>query len=500
MADKTRQDPMLKRSDDMAHMMHYWEKADTVIDGIEAMRCKREKMLPRFTDETTAEYDFRLSTTKMTNVYHDTLESLAAKPFEEDVCLVNDDDISPPEMLKEFAENVDGAGSNLTAFANQVFFNGINAAISWIMIDYPDTSALTGMPVSVADARSMSIAPYWSIVLACNVIDVQSVMVMGAEVLSRFKIYEPGKPDHIREFVRADDGTVTWKLYEDKGKIVDEKTGTQFAEVSSGTVSIGRIPLVPFMTGRRNGRSWRFYPPMKAALELQVELYQQESALKFAKTLTAYPMLAANGVNPPKEADNSVKNVKVGPGRVLYAPFDASGKAGSWAYVEPNSESLKFLAQDIKDAIDQLRELGRQPLTAQSGNLTSITTGMAASKARTVIKQWALTLQNALENAFVMTLLYTSEDVGGYDPSVYVFSEFDAFIDGKDLDALQADVLANRISLLTYWDEMQRRGVYGPDFTAEREQKRLLDGLPSDNAPDMVDPVEEPLTSELNLP
>lgn len=480
-------DSMLKRSPDQAHMLHYWNRADTVVDGIECVRAGREKFLPKFVEETTEEYDFRLSVTKMTNVYHDTLESLAAKPFEEDVTLAKDGEIDPPKELVEFAENVDGAMSNLTAFANQVFFNGINAAISWIMVDYPNTGTMSAAPISIASAREMSLTPYWSIVLASNVIDVQSKMINGAETLTYFKIFEPGKPHHVREFVRGEDGVVTWTLYADSGRI-DTKTLTAFVPVDSGSVSINEIPLVPFATGRRNGRSWRFYPPMKAALELQVELYQQESALKFAKTLTAYPMLAANGVNPPKEANDKVKNVRVGPNRVLYAPYDASGKAGSWAYVEPSAESLKFLAQDIKDTIDQLRELGRQPLTAQSGNLTAITTGMAASKARTVIKQWALTLQNALENAVVMTMKFAA--LTGYDPTVHVYSDFDEFAEGKDLDALRAARDKGDLSQETYWDELSRRRVLGSDFTAKREKERLLKEVPSDG-PDTLDNPED---------
>jgi hypothetical protein len=54
---------------------------------------------------------------------------------------------------------------------------------------------------------------------------------------------------------------------------------------------------------------------------MQIEEFQQESNLKSIKELTAFPMLAGNGVSPPdKRADGSEVIVPVGPRAVLFAP------------------------------------------------------------------------------------------------------------------------------------------------------------------------------------
>lgn len=485
-------DVMEKRSTDSAFMVRYWDKVDAVLDGIEGMKMHFDQFLPRFRDEEAEDYKFRTSCAVMTNVYTDIAESLAGKPFEQPVELVSDqtdatDDTEAngiPDEIEKFTYNVDGSGSNLTVFASQVFFNGINNAIDWIMVDHDkvDTPVL-----SVADARARGLRPYWTHILARNVLDVRSKMIGSDEVLTYVKIFEPGDPDHVRIFKRIDTlddagravTEVTWELWR---KVVNDTTkAKEYQRVDNGEISIGQIPLVPFVTGRREGRQWRFTPPMRAAVELQIQMFRQETGLEHATQLTAYPMLAANGIKPPMGRDGKPETkIAVGPNRVLWSPpRDDGGPAGNWAYVEPGSESLKFLEMRVEATERRLRELGRQPLTASSSNITVITAAVAAGKAKSAVKAWALMLANALENA----LLLTSKWMGiEYDPTVHVFAEFDDWMEGEDLDALDKARARRDISHETYCDELKRRGVLSSNFTIERERVRLLADTPGDGA------------------
>lgn len=465
-------DTMLQRSDDLADMVEYWDQTDTIVDGIKAVRLLGDRFLPRFTEEDSQEFEFRLSLTKMTNVYRDIVESLSAKPFEREVQIIGDD---VPEQLKEFALDVDGAGNNVTSFTNSVFFNGINSAIDWIYVDFPKQ---TQQYPNLEAYKAAGLRPYWSRVLARNVIIATSEMIGGVETLTFIRIYEPGKTAHIREFEREANGVIQWRLFEDTGT-KNTETGTAFVQIDAGIMTIPVIPLVPFITGRRDGRTWRILPSMQDAADLQIELYQQESGLKFAKTLTAYPMLSANGVKPQMEADNTTpKRIRVGPNRILYAPPDGSGKSGSWSYVEPSAESLKFLAADIIETIKELRELGRQPLTVASQNLTKETTQVAAGKAKSAIKQWAVGLENALVKAMNITVMYYQLQ---YNPVINVYKEFDEFYEDGSLTSLASDRDRGDLSQETYWKEMKRRGVLAQDFDADDERARLLKETPGDS-------------------
>lgn len=477
-------DPMLERDADSAEMVGYWDKIDAIIDGIDGMRAAGGKYLPRFIDEDGTDYAFRLKLSKMTNVFRDILEDLSSKPFQEETAFIDDDAKPVPPELLEFMEDVDGSGNNLTNFANQTFFNGVAFAVDWIFVDYPkrDETILT-----IAQAKAAGLRPNWSHVLGCNVLAPTSKVINGNETLTYVKIYEPGAPDHVREFTRLDSGVVVWTLWQ-KSETLGPDGKSQFVVVDQGTVSIGIIPLVPFATGRRNGRRFVWAPMLKDAADLQIELFQDESGLKFAKTLTAYPMLAANGIRPVMEADGTTpKKLRVGPNRVLYSAPDGAGHSGTWSYVEPSAESLKFLESGVDKTIAQLRELGRQPLTAQSGNLTVITTAVAAGKSNSAVKQWALILKNTLENAAVITCLWLGIAPETYDPTVFVFTEFDDWTDGKDVEALTTARGAKDISRETYWQELRRRGILSPEFDSEVEEQRLLDEVPGDGIDTSLD-------------
>lgn len=488
-------DVMLRRSADSAAMLDYWDQTDAIVDGIGALRLAAEKYMPKFSDEEDKDYQVRLKCTKMTNVYRDGVEGLSSKPFEQEVSLVESDDdgnnIVIPDAIKEFTENVDGSGNNLTIFSGSTFFNGINSAIDWIFVDHPPANENIR---NRAEEKAAAIRPYWSHVIGRNVLEPRSKVIGGNEVLTYIRLYEPGSPDHVRVFERDDAGNVTWELFEKTDTWRDVPGGrTQFVLIDNGAITIGIIPLVPFITGRRYGRSFKLLPSMRDAADLQIELYQQESALKWNKQLGAYSMLAGNGVKPQMEEGNTgkVKKIAVGPGRVLFAPPDGNGNSGTWTFVQPSAEIMKFLAEDVKETILQLRELARQPLTAQSGNLTVITTAVAAAKGKSAVVAWALMLKNALENAMTITAKFIG--ASDYDPKIYVYTEFDEFLGGKDLDTLDADRDRNDISQETLWEEKKRRGVYGPEFTADRERERLLNEIPLNGGTDTVDEFGNPV-------
>lgn len=474
---------------DMASMVDYWEQVESIVDGYKAVRDGAEKFLPKFHDETSDEYKARLKLTKFTNIYRDIVESLAAKPFEEEVTL-ND---KASDELKQFCENVDGQGNNITVFLSQVFFNGINSAIHWIFVDYPTVD--TNVIRTRQDEKEAGIRPFWSNVLAKNVRQATVSIINGKHVLTYARIFEPGvsTPNRVRIFERGTNG-VFWELWEESEQAAADGK-KQYMIIASGKLGISLIPLIPFITGRRDGTNFKVLPHMQDAADLQIQLYQDESALKFAKTLTGYPMLAANGMVPEMEPDGKTpKKLRVGPARVLWGKPDGAGNHGSWAFVEPSAQSLKFLADDIKETKQDLRELGRIPLTAQSGNLTTITAGVAAGKSRSAVSAWALVLKDAAENALMATALWMNiQD----EPEVNIYNEFDNFLDGgTDIEALISMRAAGDLSRETLWFEMRRRKVMSPDFDGEKELDRILSEIPGepdlDNQDDQNNPDMQP--------
>lgn len=469
-------------SGDHAVMLDYWTMVDTILGGAKAMREARTITLPKFANETVAAYAFRADNAKFTNIYRDIVENLAQRPFAKEVAIAE----GAPQEITDFIEDVDGQGNHLHVFAGEVFFAGINAAIDWVLVDFT-----AQVPVNATRATEASIGarPYWVRVPARDMIAVYSDMIDGREEIIHARIREPvlvrdgfGERtiERVRVFDRAplDGGgyaAATWELFEEtkvEGPAAIGAPQTTWESVGAGSISIGVIPLVPFIAGRRIASSWRLHPPMQDAAYLQIEHYQQESALKHIKALTAFPMLAGNGVTPPKDAAGRILAVPVGPQAVLYAPPNGDSPPGSWTFIEPGAESLRFLADDIKATAQELRELGRQPLTAQSGNLTVVTTAFAAQKGNAAIQAWALNLKDALERAFVLTARWLRI---AFEAEVKIDTEFDLGIGGDDSFK---HVLTMReredISRQAMIAEAMRRGILGPDYDPDADLSAIL--------------------------
>lgn len=461
---------ILKRSKDSQKMLPYLNTVSVIIAGEDSVKNAGKEFLPMLPNETKKQYEFRVQCGKFTNVYRDIVETLASKPFAEEIKVVEGEGNPIPEQIKEFIEDVDGDGNNLTVIASQYFFNGINDAIAWISVDYPNAEGVR----TIEQARAANIRPFWSIIQAINVLDARVTVIGGAQVLTYIKVFEPAGGDdlnRVRIFERLENGVIQWQVYA-------YKDGDEPQLEDDGVLSIDEIPFVPFITGRRDGKSFYVLPPLRDAVDLQRTLYKQESALEYAKIMTAYPMLSASGVKPKLDADGNPVPISVGPQTVLYAPRDGNGNVGSWSYVEPSAQSLTFLAADVKETKQDLRELGKQPLTAQAG-LTVITTAYAAGKSKSAVRAWGNGLKDALENLLVITCKWYNITPEQYDPEVSVYDDYDDLSE-EDFTSVIEMRRNGDISRETLWTEGVRRGILSAEFDSDTEDDRILNELPGD--------------------
>lgn len=479
-------------SSDYSAMLPYWSMVETIMGGAPSMRKAGETYLPKFSGEAPDDYEFRRKNAKFTNIYRDIVETLSAKPFSKEVALVGE----PSAAIKDLIEDIDGAGNNLHVFASHLFFQGINDAVDWVFVDktpVPDGATRQ-------TERDLGARPYWVHVPASRMLAVYSAVVNGKEEFVHARISEPetvrdGYGETTRNRVRVLNreplegggyGPATWELFEEQK---DQASKSAWVSLGGGTIGIGTIAIVPFITGRRKDGSWRFTPPMQDAAYLQIEHYQQESGLKYASENTAFPMLAGNGVTPTMAADGTIQVAPVGPKRVLYAPpivSDRSASHGEWKFIEPSATSLQFLAEQIKATEQQLRELGRQPLTAQTGNLTVVTTSFAAQKGNTVIQAWALNLKDALEQALLLTAKWLGETIG---PEVSVHTDFAIDVEtDKAAEVLLKMRETNDISREALIVEAKRRDWLSPEYDADADLDAILDEM-SDGDDDLADAI-----------
>lgn len=470
----------LATSADYQAMLPYWTKVAAIRGGVSAMRDGGKLFLPQFPNETATNYTYRLENSKFTDIYSDIIENLASKPFSKEVSLAND---TVPEIIKTVVEDTDGAGNHLHVFADAVFFHGIHNAIDWVLIDYPPVP----QGATLADEKRMGARPYWVRIPALDMLWVESAIINGKEEFVYAKIFEPvtrrdaagneKTVERVRVLIRdeLEGGQYGPARYEIWEKTTGTNTG--WTKEDEGPISIGVIALVPFFTGRRDGSTWRIRPPMRNVADLQIEHYQQETNLKSAKELTAFPMLAGNGISPPVDEHGKPIIAPIGPSVVLYAPPNGDGSShGQWQFIEPSATSLKFLSEEIDKTEKQMRELGRQPLTAGTSGITQVAAAFASQKSASAVQAWAFMLKDCLERAFVFTSMWINVKL---EPTVYVNTDFAIELgEDKAPETLLTMNERGKLSTQTLWQEFKRRNILSPEFDAEIEEERILAEVP----------------------
>lgn len=493
---------------DALAMAPYYTLVADLLEGLAAVLAGGETYLPRHPEEEQTDWQYRQSNGVLTNIFADIIETLAAKPFDDELGVIDGsastDFVGTPVKVDGkdtgkrtggFVENVDGKGSHIHVFSHEVFREGIAAGMDWIFVDYPKAPKT----LTASQEKAMNIRPYWYRVPAKNMLEVHSALIGGNEdfIYMRFKEWKQIKAvgsfiselrEQVREIIRAKvsgiDGAPdsyanpVWVLWEKDPTVANATTEAEkWKSVDRGEYSIGIIPAVPFITGKRRGTTWQVNPPMRTAADLQIKLFQQETGLENAKNLCCYPMLSASGVDLTDDDGEQIKII-IGPHTILAAPPSAdNSRPGEWKFLEPQATSLEFVAKRIEVAKQELRELGRQPLTANSTNLTVVTSAFASQKANSAVEAWALRLKDALENALLITAMWMKDSS---QPEVRVKTNFPLGVDDTSTEVIQKMREDGDLSRKTYWDEMKRREILSPEFDADAEEDLLKAELPTD--------------------
>lgn len=471
-----------------------WTMIDDIIEGHAQVRSKGETYLPKNPAETTDEYKRRLKMAPWSPEFADILNTLSAKPFGKEVSLKD----GASGRIKTLAEDIDGKGNNLTAFARPVFRGGVAKGCQAILVD----NTGRGTARTQAEERLAGVRPYWVAIRAEDIIDLKTAFVGGRELPYHVRVkecrverdgYAEKEVQRIREMNRApafDDrgeiialGPPTWKVHEKQA--AQPGIEERWIVVQEGAFApLTEIPLALFWTGERMGPQ-KCQPPLYDLANKQIELYRAQSRNEEAFYSVGYPMYSANGLSPPTGDDV----VETGPNRIMYAPSPGA----SWEIISADADSLRVLLEDVEARTDTIRRLGMQPLTQKSGAITATASSVEAAKAHSTVQAWAIGFKDVLEQAFV----YTSQWLGEQTKvEVSVHTDFMAgTTDQPSLDALDKARERKDISRRAYLEGLIRFSVLPADFDIEDDDELIaeeMQGLePEDEPSGEVDP-EEP--------
>lgn len=471
-------------SDDYKAMLADWQMVEAILGGAGAMREAAKTYLPKFPNESSEDYEHRRRWAPFTNIYADISRNLASKPFSRELTLKE----GATPAFDTLIEDIDGLGNNLHVFGENVFQRGLDKGVDFIFCDHTKVEATR--PLSIAEEQQIGARPYWVAVPAERMLALYTDRENGQEIVVHARIHEPAvvrdgygemAVNRVRVLDRQGaDGAyapATYQVFEQQ-KDKDGKPVWVSIE-GPAPITIGIIPIVGFVTGKRKGSSWKIRPPLRDIAFLQCEAFQQESNLKSVLEATAFPMLVGNGVEKSER-------VPVGPRGVLFAEPGADGSHGEWKYIEPSAESIGALEAHLEATQKNMRDLGMQPLT--TANLTVITTANVAMKAHSAVMAWSLALKDALEQALKFTAMWLGQTDAA--PEVDIYTDFGVdFQAGTELDSLLKAQGQGILSKRTTQDEFKRRGVLSDNFDPDEEEKRLAEDEQGLEPEEAIDPI-----------
>jgi len=442
-----------------------WKLPRTLMAGTRGMRSAGRMYLPQEPAESDKAYVNRLSRSTLFNAYKRTVGGITGKVFSKDIVLGDD----VPEEMADWSEDVDLMGRNLANFSRDVFKDGLQTGLSYILVDMPSGEA----PKNKAAEKELNRRPYFVHIKAEDMIGWKTETVHGKETLAQIRF---------REIATVADGEFGEKtqerirvMWRDRYEVwvkVETKTATDeewaIDPEQSGVVSLGEIPLAVFYAARTGFMTAE--PPLEDLAYLNEAHWQSASDQRHILHVARVPILFGRMLKGTDEAGNQIE---IGPNRMVAS----EDKDGDLKYVEHAGAGIDAGRQDLLDTEDRMRVMGLEMYMPKSGTQTATGKAIDSAEQNSVVKTMALSLKDTLEQAFVYMAKWAGLKDGG---SVIVNTDYLAMTGqmAHEVTALFNMRMAGEVSQSTFWAEMVRRGVFMDDFNAEAEQEALGEEAP----------------------
>jgi hypothetical protein len=486
-----------------------WSKVDCLWEGTEAMRLARIRFLPQEPEEDDSSYARRLGRTTLHNFYKRTIQSGVAKVFSKDPHL--EDSSAPPE-IEDFLKDVDTQGRNIGQFGKDLLENATNHGIGYLLVDYANIPQDYS---NLAEEQAAGNRPYWVKISAINVLDARSCKFADGERLGYFKfeeqvvepssdggsssivqqirifkqdpaqpaVFDPQTGDLIRE--ATGETPVYFAVYRrdsgPNGTPSGTNSASQWKLFKQGQISVNAIPVIPDYTNKVGFMVGK--PPFLDLAEINIEHWQAKSDYNNILHFATVPILFGSGIRPEIDASGASKGVTVKANSAIMT----NDRDAKLVYVEHSGAAIGAARQNIMDLEARMEKLG-MVLTQQTGNVTATSTAITSAEANSLLKSYALNLQDTLNAALDFTAQYLN-----VEPTARIIINTDYAVD-YTTDSTMADVLtafnAGVIDKLTVIAEAKRRNVLDPAaaIVPPAQNESTAPGVLVNPAPGETDP------------
>ena len=310
--------------------------ARTLLSGQDALHRCREKYLPRAVNESDDTYNKRLKKSHLVNYYSETIKDIASRILSKPIRAED----SLNDQIREYLEDIDLRGNNLSRFLEPVIEDSINAGVSFILVDAPSTTVNT-----LAELNNFR--PYLTHVHSSQVIGIieQNNTVSQVRILRKINLVDPND-----EFSTVEQTQVL--VLEPNRRRVYSSSNNFSLPLIDEVNPLGYIPLVPVYSNKIG--ELRGAPLLQALAQENLYLYQtmsdQINILQFARI----PVAIFSGIQSQVDYETGeTTDIPITPGSVIRTEspdFSAS-------YLEHSGQAINSGRMDVEDSIKRINEM-----------------------------------------------------------------------------------------------------------------------------------------------
>lgn len=435
---------------------------NALLGGTEAMRAAGKLYLPQEEGESELKYEARLARTTLLEVYGRTIEKLVGEMFRVPVNITDDVD----EEIKEWLDDIDRRGRNLTAFCVDLMEAGVHEGIVHLLVDYPRSPGATVEAHKKAGAR-----PYWIVVRGSRLIGWRFTEtnagpkltqarilekhqvddgLYGEKTVDRVRLLEPGK------WAVYEEGDVGWTL----ARYDDDGTPMQ------GTTNLDYIPLFTIRCGRATGEMTA-KPPLLPLAHLNHQHWQsssdQRNILHYARLVTWFGRMI-------QEDDDG--RVLIGANRMVRS----DSPNGDLKVVEHSGAAISAGRQDLEDLKTEMSMFGLSLMIGKTGGITATEKAIDKGENDSSLARWVRSLNSALWKALEATCKYVGKEPSG---ELNANDDFSGILRSQDpqtiIQAYEAGLITREVAI----EELKVRGLITQEIDLvelvrqlEEDQKR----------------------------
>jgi hypothetical protein len=446
-----------KRTSVMAGMVEAAEKGRALMGGTDSMRKAGRRYLPKFKVEADEDYQARINSSWLFNGLRKTVKDMTGRVFSKPIEIAEG-----PQRLKDFAENINMQGQDLSAFAADVFRDAFISGISFVMVDAPRRDGET----TRAQAASLGLRPYMAHLKVEDILGFKTEMFNNVLALSMLRILESvteNDPqdefsqvnvDQVRVLTR-DGGVVSVRIYRKNDK-------DDWLVVDEYITNAEEITVIPFYAQRTG--FFTAEPVLEDLADVNIAHWQSQSDQRNILHFFRVPILFASGRDEDEPLVISASQA-----------VTSRNPEASLSWVKGDTSSIDAGRTDIQDLAYQMQALGLQLLVASHDTATGAI--LDSTKETSTLSMMADNLKDTLEQALKWMAFYSGEPEQII--TVEVNKDFGIVpLTAQEVQVMQQDVALGLLSKEAYYAERKRRGFLRPDLDAEADMDRITEEAP----------------------